>query len=333
MAHIAAIRALVETVGDDLDLGLVALHRGRGGVRLALVHELPRASTTTQLAADVIVVADSDNWDIDTPALTVALRGNVDLQAAVSDARPRLALRHVRGSGAGCDARHDPAARHPLHDGRLRRGRRAHLARGRDPGLRRGAAARGDRACSTGVSPIGTGDDPRPPLGPAGDHGHRHRRAERRERLEHPVPTVRGADQRADRARPDAAGRLRARSRRTCAPTPRSARTSRSATSTWGNPFLVDTSGWAVAEAKEAMARGVGRPPWRSGVGGSIPFIADLVERVPGGADPGDRRRGPGLPGAQPQRVAAPRRLSSARSSPRRSCLLAEQLAMQSRRA
>jgi acetylornithine deacetylase/succinyl-diaminopimelate desuccinylase-like protein len=44
----------------------------------------------------------------------------------------------------------------------------------------------------------------------------------------------------------------------------------------------VDTSGWAVAEAKRAMADAWGVEPVEMGVGGSIPFIADLVRIFPG---------------------------------------------------
>ena len=49
-----------------------------------------------------------------------------------------------------------------------------------------------------------------------------------------------------------------------------------------GQPFLVDTSGWAASEAVDAMAVAFGRDPVLMGSGGSIPFIADLVERYPG---------------------------------------------------
>jgi acetylornithine deacetylase/succinyl-diaminopimelate desuccinylase-like protein len=48
-----------------------------------------------------------------------------------------------------------------------------------------------------------------------------------------------------------------------------------------GNPFLVDTSGWAVAEAKAAMYEGWGVEPLETGIGGSIPFISDLVAQFP----------------------------------------------------
>ena len=50
----------------------------------------------------------------------------------------------------------------------------------------------------------------------------------------------------------------------------------------YGNPFLVDTSGWAVAEARDALHEGYGVESVDIGVGGSIPFIADLVREFPG---------------------------------------------------
>jgi acetylornithine deacetylase/succinyl-diaminopimelate desuccinylase-like protein len=48
-----------------------------------------------------------------------------------------------------------------------------------------------------------------------------------------------------------------------------------------GDGFLVDTDGWAVATAREAMHDGYGVAPVDLGVGGSIPFIADLVREFP----------------------------------------------------
>ncbi|WP_418887774.1 peptidase dimerization domain-containing protein [Microbacterium schleiferi] len=49
-----------------------------------------------------------------------------------------------------------------------------------------------------------------------------------------------------------------------------------------GNPFLVDTSGWAVQDVRHALTEGYGVDPVDIGVGGSIPFIADLVREFPG---------------------------------------------------
>jgi acetylornithine deacetylase/succinyl-diaminopimelate desuccinylase-like protein len=48
-----------------------------------------------------------------------------------------------------------------------------------------------------------------------------------------------------------------------------------------GEPFLVDASGWAVAEVRDAMKDAWGKAPVDMGIGGSIPFIADLVRVFP----------------------------------------------------
>jgi acetylornithine deacetylase/succinyl-diaminopimelate desuccinylase-like protein len=48
-----------------------------------------------------------------------------------------------------------------------------------------------------------------------------------------------------------------------------------------GDPFLVDTNGWAAGEAKRAMADAWGREAVETGIGGSIPFVADLVREFP----------------------------------------------------
>jgi acetylornithine deacetylase/succinyl-diaminopimelate desuccinylase-like protein len=48
-----------------------------------------------------------------------------------------------------------------------------------------------------------------------------------------------------------------------------------------GDPFLVDTSGWAFAEASAAFAEGWGTEPALQGIGGSIPFIAELARVFP----------------------------------------------------
>jgi acetylornithine deacetylase/succinyl-diaminopimelate desuccinylase-like protein len=67
-----------------------------------------------------------------------------------------------------------------------------------------------------------------------------------------------------------------------------------------GNGFLVDTTGWAVAEAKTSMTDAWGVEAVEMGVGGSIPFIADLVELFPaaqilvtGVEDPDSRAHSP----------------------------------------
>ena len=72
-AHLGAVRIF----GDDLPVNLVMFIEGEEEVGSDTLVEL---LTTYQdrLAADVIVIADSGNWDIGEPALTTSLRGLVD---------------------------------------------------------------------------------------------------------------------------------------------------------------------------------------------------------------------------------------------------------------
>ena len=72
-AHLAAIRAY----GDDLPVGVTLLVEGEEEVGSPTL-EAFLAEHQDLLAADVIVIADSGNWDIGEPALTTSLRGLVD---------------------------------------------------------------------------------------------------------------------------------------------------------------------------------------------------------------------------------------------------------------
>jgi acetylornithine deacetylase/succinyl-diaminopimelate desuccinylase-like protein len=73
-AHLAAIRAL----GDDLPVGVTVFVEGEEEVGSPTL-EAFLAEHKHELAADVIVLADSMNWDVGLPALTTTLRGNVDV--------------------------------------------------------------------------------------------------------------------------------------------------------------------------------------------------------------------------------------------------------------
>jgi acetylornithine deacetylase/succinyl-diaminopimelate desuccinylase-like protein len=73
MAHVAALRAF----GDRLPVGVVLFIEGEeeyGSDSLERLLDEHR----DELASDVIVIADSGNWDVGVPALTTSLRGIVN---------------------------------------------------------------------------------------------------------------------------------------------------------------------------------------------------------------------------------------------------------------
>ncbi len=72
--HLAALLAH----GDDLPVGVTVLVDGEEEIGSPSLPEL-LSRYRDDLAADVVVVADSVNWAVGTPSLTVALRGLVDV--------------------------------------------------------------------------------------------------------------------------------------------------------------------------------------------------------------------------------------------------------------
>jgi acetylornithine deacetylase/succinyl-diaminopimelate desuccinylase-like protein len=73
MAHVAALRAF----GDDLPVGVVVFVEGEEEYGSDSLERL-LAEHRDAVAADVIVIADSGNWDVGVPALTTSLRGIVN---------------------------------------------------------------------------------------------------------------------------------------------------------------------------------------------------------------------------------------------------------------
>ena len=82
ISHVYAVTALRELTSNDFDLGLVVFVEGEeeaGSPSFAnfLVEH------KTKLASDVIIVADSGNWTTEIPAITTTLRGLVSLEFEV----------------------------------------------------------------------------------------------------------------------------------------------------------------------------------------------------------------------------------------------------------
>jgi acetylornithine deacetylase/succinyl-diaminopimelate desuccinylase-like protein len=225
------------------------------------------------------VVADSDNWDVDTPALTVGLRGNVAFRLTVST------LDHASHSGMFGGAAPDAMLAAiqllaTLHDRDGSVAVDGLLSIEQETPDYPESQLRHEAALLDGVTPIGTGTIlgriwSKPAITVTGID----------------APTV---DNASNTLVPSVTVKISVRT----APG-QSAAEARDAVERHlrehapfgahldihdvdlGNGFLVDTSGWAVAEAETAMAEAWGRQPLELGVGGSIPFIADLVEVFP----------------------------------------------------
>lgn len=74
MAHVAALRAF----GDRLPVGVVLFIEGEEEYGSDSLERL-LTEHREEIASDVIVIADSTNWDVGVPALTTSLRGVVNL--------------------------------------------------------------------------------------------------------------------------------------------------------------------------------------------------------------------------------------------------------------
>jgi acetylornithine deacetylase/succinyl-diaminopimelate desuccinylase-like protein len=244
------------------------------------------------------VVADSDNWDTTTPALTVGLRGNVTFNVTVrtlghashsgmfGGAVPDAMLAMIKllstlynddGSVAVVGLTERSAETPAYDEARLRR----------------------EAELLDGVTPIGSG-------------------TVLSRMWSKPAITVTGMDAvSVANASNTLAPELRARISVRVAPGQRAseafAAIEKHLTANvpfgahlelgdvdQGNGFLVDTSAWAVAEAKTSMTDAWGVQAVETGVGGSIPFIADLVDVFPtaqilvtGVEDPDSRAHSP----------------------------------------
>lgn len=295
MAHVTALRL----VGDRLAESGV-------GVTVFVEGEEEAGSPTfrpfierfqDELEADVIVVADSANWAVGTPALTTSLRGLVDLTVEVR------VLEHAVHSGMfGGPVLDAPTqlARllATLHD---ENGEVAvpGLVRGADPEVdmpeadyRRDAGVLADQPLA-GSGPLTARLWTRPALSVIGIDAPAIREASNTL-----VPSARAklslriAPGQGPQAAMDALVRHLEQN------APRGAQLTITP-GEQGKPFLAPDDSPAMELARSAFARSWGVPPVDTGLGGSIPFIADLLEVFPraevlvtGVEDPDSRAHG-----------------------------------------
>ncbi|WP_136707040.1 dipeptidase [Agromyces sp. H66] len=296
MAHVGAIRAFAEAAGD-FDLGLAVFIEGEeewaSRSFANFLHE-----NRDLLAADAIIVADSGNWDVETPAITVALRGAVAFNLRIDT------LAHASHSGMFGGAAPDAM----LAAIRLLDSMWADDGSVAVDGLRSidlttpsydEAQLRAEAGLLDGVTPIGNGTLlsriwAQPAITVTGIDAPDVANASNTL-----VPGVRVRVSARIAPGQDAAEAFAAIRTHLEAHAPFGARLTFEDVDT-GQPFLVDTSGWAVAETRAAMAEAWGREPLEIGVGGSIPFIAELVEEFPeaqilvtGVEDPDSRAHSP----------------------------------------
>jgi acetylornithine deacetylase/succinyl-diaminopimelate desuccinylase-like protein len=278
MAHVAALRALTEALGADFDLGVALFIEGEeeAGSRSFAPF---LAENADALRADVIVVADSGNWDARTPALTVSLRGNTRFTLRVRT------LEHASHSGMFGGAVPDAMmATVKLlatlwdEDGAVAveglEERDAETpAYGED-------TLRDEAGLPAGVNPIGGGTIlsriwNKPSITVTGVDAPSVANASNT--LSPEVAVVISARVAPGQPAREAYAAIEAHLR---AHAPFGAQLTFS-DQDYGDAFLVDTSGWAVEEALDAMHEAYGVEPVQIGVGGSIPFIADLVREFP----------------------------------------------------
>ncbi|WP_061781715.1 dipeptidase [Microbacterium hominis] len=279
MAHVGALRALVEVLGDDVDLGVNLFIEGEEEAGSASFAAFLRENADA-LRADVIVVADSGNWDAVTPALTVSLRGNARFTLTVRT------LEHASHSGMFGGAVPDAMLATITLLSTLWDGDGAVAVAGL---AERDAATpeyteetlRDEAGLPDGVCPIGRGTIlsriwNKPSITVTGIDAPSVKNASNT--LAPEVSVVISMRVAPGQPAREAYAALEAHLR---AHAPFGAElTFRDVDC--GDAFLVDTSGSAVTAARTALREGYGVEPVDIGIGGSIPFIADLVREFPG---------------------------------------------------
>lgn len=278
VTHVTALNALRELTNNDFEVGISVFIEGEEEAGSLSFSNFLK-DFNKELEADVIVVADSGNWTPEIPALTTTLRGVVSLTfevqtldhalhsgmfgGAVPDATMALtrilASFHTEDGSVAVQGLHKSEADAVPYDE---------------------AALRADSGLLDGVATIGTGSIPSrlwtsPSITVIG------------------IDTM-GVDVASNTLLPKAKATVSLR----VAPGEDADRAAKLLEQhiidhapfgakvtilevVTGQPFAVDTSGWAVKLAKDALAKAFGNPSLEMGVGGSIPFIADLTQNFP----------------------------------------------------
>ncbi len=278
MAHIAALRALREAIGDDFDLGVALFLEGEEEAGSRSFAQF-LSDNADALRADVIVVADSGNWDDKTPALTVSLRGNTRFTMRVKT------LDHASHSGMFGGAVPDAMMAtvtllSTLWDDSGAVAVEGLAERDAETPPYSEETLRDEAGLPAGVSPVGGGTIlsriwNKPSITITGIDAPSVANASNT--LSPEVSVVISARVAPGQPARDAYAAIEAHLR---AHAPWGAELTFT-DQDYGDAFLVDTSGWAVAAAREALHEGYGAPSVDIGVGGSIPFIADLVREFP----------------------------------------------------
>lgn len=297
VAHLAAIRALKEICGPDFDLGISLFIEGEEEAGSPTFANFLKENLT-DLQADVIVVADSGNWTVDVPALTTTLRGIVSqvievstldhalhsgmYGGAVPDAmmatiRLLSSLHDDQGNVAIAGLKHGKADDLPYPEAQLRA----------DAGLLPDTQQIGDGSI---LDRVWT----KPALTVIGIDGQSVAMSSNTM-----LPSVKSkiSLRIAPGEEPeDALGLLRAHLE---ANVPFGAAISYGETEL-GKPFSSPSGGWAKTLAEQALSAAWGTKSVNIGIGGSIPFIADLTEVFPdsqilvtGVEDPDSRAHSP----------------------------------------
>lgn len=292
IAHLGAIRAL----GPDLPVALTVFVEGEEEIGSPTFKEF-LLEYRELLAADVIVVADSVNWRVGVPALTTSLRGLADcvVEVAVLD----HAIHSGMFGGPVLDALtvlarliatlHDDAGDVAV----------AGLGRAADPTVDYTEAdLRSDAGLLDGVRLAGSGSIAaaiwtRPAIAVIGIDGTSVAEASNtlapRARAKLSVRVAPGGD---------AAEALAALTEHLERHAPFGAHVTVTAGDT-GEPFLAPADSPAMRAARAAFEAAWGVSPVDVGLGGSIPFIADLIREFPDAAilvtgveDPDSRAHG-----------------------------------------